>query len=186
MKAMVDNAALQMNPQMCVNTLPPPPPMPITQSRTEDLAHDLLPKVCCKHVYRFDHVLHDTPERLASVVTAKWTFFNDQSVMLKADVEVDDATGKANLVPIDEDFDMEEWKATAIMVCDAGEEVWQRPKPQPISGGLGGPLSAAQANQMQQAGSQQMQSALAGQSGSFEQGLLQGFNPNIFGRFFKQ
>lgn len=200
MKARLDVAQLQAAPQMmCNNQLPPaaqnarsglfpgkvwhtsqqPGSMVDSPPRGAELAMAMLPEVCREHIHRFDHALHDSPKSLSKVMVAKWTFFNDQSVTLKARINIDADKGIADLIPVDEGFDMEEWKAVAIMVCDAGEEVWDRPKVLPP--GSGSQATATQARSMQQASSQQMQSALGGLSGSFGQGLLQGLSQNIFG-----
>lgn len=99
--------------------------MPITLAsqtdRVKAILNQMLPKVCRQHVYRVDHA-HLFSEDCEFV---KWTFYNDLSVKLK--VETNWMHDECEARPMVED--LEEWKATAIMCCEAGDDVWPRPKP---------------------------------------------------------
>lgn len=145
-------------------------------NRAGDLVQGTLPEVCRKYVYEFKHTVNRSTEALADYVYAKWTFFNDQSISLKAEIVIDEDGGVADC-KLPDDFDMEEWEAHAIMVCDAGEEIWKRPKI-PTSAQLAG---LAQANQAQSQASQRMQSARGAASSGFGGGMLQGLAQGIFG-----
>lgn len=138
---------------------------------------DLIPPVVWENVYRTDEA-HIGPEDCELI---KLTFYNDQSIKLKVRLEEDTTMmGGINVItPICDDF--EEWCATAVMTCDAGEDVWERPKPEQSAG-----LTASQVRAQQLQGQQQMQQlgggafSGSGQAGAFGQGLAAG-GLGIFG-----
>ena len=136
----------------------------------------MVPDIVWKNVYRTDEV-HLVAEDCELV---KLTFYNDLSVKLK--VSIDGIhNGKSieqSITPLCEDF--EDWKATAIMTCEAGDDVWERPKPESRSG-VSGQATATQVRVMQQQQYARMQQGLANQSASFGQGLIQGLGQGIFG-----
>jgi hypothetical protein len=80
----------------------------------------------------------------------KWTFFNDLSVRLKVATNVMINSGDAE--PIIDDFVC--WQADAIMKCEAGDDVWPRPKPMESTHTPPGvsSLHAGQWNSQQQSG----------------------------------
>lgn len=140
MRSIVDNAAMQSSPRWQVTD---------TQIRTgqiKQLLNNLLPKVCHAHVYKCDHErsLVDNCE------IVKWTFFNDLSVRLKVATNVMINSGDAE--PIIDDFVC--WQADAIMKCEAGDDVWPRPKPMESTHTPPGvsSLHAGQFNSQQQSG----------------------------------
>lgn len=96
--------------------------MAVRSMRLKNLLNELLPEVCREHVYKCDHE-HSVVDNCEIV---KWTFFNDLAVRLK--VDTDWMMDEANLEPVIEDFEL--WQADAIMKCEAGDDVWPRPKPQ--------------------------------------------------------
>lgn len=193
MRAMVDNAALQANPQMMIGKSPPPMNLrpgqvthvtPPRDTRTMKALltkglRSMIPEVVWENVYRTDeaHVIAGDCELI------KLTFYNDQMITLKVRFEEETSMiGGINVVtPLCDDF--EEWCATAIMKCDAGEDVWERPKSGAVGGSPNLTATAARAQQLQ--AMQQMQQlagnpysgsaeAGAGLAGAFGQGYANG------------
>lgn len=171
-RTLVDNAALAASPQLVCNATPPPiaPLTPaawhrvVKQQPQTTSVHagvlkatlmsqlrEMIPEVIWKNVYRTDeaHVITDDAELI------KLTFYNDQ--MIKLRVVIEDLGDERTIRPLCDDF--EEWKATAIMMCEAGDDVWERPKPE-IPGGA--QRTATQVNQMQHALQQQGAGAFSG------------------------
>lgn len=69
----------------------------------------------------------------STYVYISWIFFNDERVRLKCRVKYKNKHDPEwltdiKLVPMCDDF--EEWQADAIMRCEAGGDVWHRPKQQ--------------------------------------------------------
>ena len=95
--------------------------MTVHSLRLKHLLSELLPEVCRKHVYNVNH----EHSLLDNYEIIKWTFFNDLSVRLKVDADFMMEDG--DLRPITDDFEC--WQADAIMKCEAGDDVWPRPKP---------------------------------------------------------
>lgn len=118
--------------------------------RLKHLINDLLPEQCRQHVYKVDHE-HIVSEMCELV---KWTFFNDLSVRLKVDADFMMEDG--DIRPIIDD--MEEWEATALMTCEAGDDVWPRPKSR-------GSSQSPQGLSSQQSGQANSLNALAQQQG---------------------
>lgn len=143
----------------------------------EAIANQLLPKVCHKHVYRTEHQRSMQVVDDGEYVYVSWTFFNDERVRLKARVIREDpfAYLGIRLEPLHEDY--EAWQADAIMRCEAGEDIWPRPKQEPLFGA--GPVQGAfnpalQANAQLQAQQLGALSSGALQSSSSQQGALSG------------
>lgn len=175
-----DNAQVQVKPQMCIGTPPPPkPPGPFvpgvwqqsvqkqyqsnimaqnaanTDRLIRSVIEGFLPHVCNKHVYRFDYRVIERPQNMQTVVYCKWTFFNDLDVKLELLWErdmgsnMDHSELRKSLTPMCDDY--EAWMATAIMTCEAGEDVWARPsKPSSASFGGSAQQHAQQARAAQQ------------------------------------
>lgn len=131
----------------------------------KSVVQGFLPNVCHKHVYKFDIQHTYSPNDTSHRVYAKWTFFNDIDVRLKfvsvrpLDKPTQLAELRSALKPQVDDF--EEWQANAIMKCEAGEDIWERPTPEAatVSG-----LAQAAANQAMSA-----QAAQAAQGGLVNQ-----------------
>lgn len=132
------------------------------------LLNQLLPEVCRKHVYKVDHEF--SPLHCCDLV--KWTFYNDLSVKLK--IDRDWLQDECNMRPIIDD--KEEWDATAIMMCEAGEDEWPRPK---ATGGNASQGPSAQ--QMQQMQNLQSQAAQLQGSGMMNQQALGNQLSNVLG-----
>ena len=181
----LQNASLQVNPIMCQNSVPP---SPLWNQKTQkvlnvslmidslgNVARGFLPHVCEKHVYRFDHKVIRDQRGLETVIYAKWTFFNDLDVKLKIrwyedmDAEINHTNLRKSLEPMCEDY--EAWMATAIMACEAGEDIWERPKPSAVQRAYS--QFAASINQQASQQASQLNS-LATQQSSISQGLLGG------------
>lgn len=96
----------------------------------ETIVRDLLPNVCNEHVYRFDHSRSITAVDNGEYVYAAWTFYNDERVRMKLRVLRDDPFSHLHLRVEPVDFDLIEWQADAIMRCEAGEDIWDRPPKQ--------------------------------------------------------
>lgn len=94
--------------------------MAVRSLQVKRLLNNLLPEVCREHVYKVDHE-HSIVDDCEIV---KWTFFNDLSVRLKVAANIMLDSGEAE--PIIEDYEC--WQADAIMKCEAGDDVWPRPK----------------------------------------------------------
>ena len=216
-KMMVDAAALQMSPQMMCNATPPPNAQigpsqagfanaqiklwhhvvptgiqPLSQSvETRTLKallieqmRNMIPPVVWDNVYRTDEV-HIAAEDAELI---KLTFYNDRSIKLKVSIlgrahEPDDFDRR--ITPLCDDF--EEWCATAIMLCEAGDDVWERPKPESSSGLMGSASSQQTATQVraQQLAMQQQlsQAAIGNGLGSFGQGMVQELAAREFNPF---
>ena len=116
--------------------------MAVRSQQIKHLLNNLLPEQCREHVYKVDHE-HSLVDDCEIV---KWTFFNDLSVRLKVAANLVLDGGGDDIEPIIEDYEL--WQADALMKCEAGEDVWPRPK---ATGGNAsqGP-SAQQMQQMQQ------------------------------------
>ena len=116
-------------------------------------------------MYKVDHE-HSVIDNCEIV---KWTFFNDLSVRLKVEANVMLDSGE--LEPVIEDFEL--WQADALMKCEAGEDVWPRPK-RPVDA-LSGmrAASAQQSGQMNSLQNLQRQQSLLGSSIN-EQAALSG------------
>lgn len=141
----------------------------------EKIANQLLPKVCEKHVYRIEHQRSMQMIDNCEYVYISWTFYNDQRVRLKARVNREDEFSYLGirLEPMGVDF--EEWQADAIMRCEAGEDVWDRPKPQPdLFAAAQAQAAAIQASQQLANSSLNQQLGQAAQSSSLQQGALSG------------
>ena len=208
-KMMVDAAAVQVNPMiMCSNTLPPPTNIKPGQAMHVNNAlsgiqsavssnvprtlkimlkqqfRNMIPDVVWDNVYRTDET-HVTAEDCELI---KFTFFNDQTITLKAYILPRTTTDELTIEVLCDDF--EEWCATAIMKCDAGEDVWERPKP---DSGVGAQRTATQVRAQQLQAQQSMQALVGGAfSGSgevpglqagFGQGLAQGLAASGLGPF---
>jgi hypothetical protein len=148
----------------------------------ESVVRGFLPHVCNKHVYEFKVNVQTNLAEDRHVAYAKWTFFNDQDVRLKAYVAraVEDPIDPDRMTAIrlrtTTECDLEEWQADAIMRCEAGEEVWERPKPNAFAG-VSQAASAQQASLAQQAlqqGQQSQQGALSSGLNALAGGLLSG------------
>lgn len=105
----------------------------VEQAAIADLAIRLLPDVCQQHVYRCDHERSLQMVDDSTYVYISWIFFNDERVRLKCRVKYKNKHDPEwltdiKLVPMCDDF--EEWQADAIMRCEAGGDVWHRPKQQ--------------------------------------------------------
>jgi len=134
----------------------------------------MIPDVVWENVYRTDeaHMIAEDCDLI------KLTFFNDQMISLKARISPRTPDNETCIEILCDDF--EEWCATAIMTCDAGEDIWERPKPEQSQASQN--LTATQVRAMQQQSQQQFQQALAGGSfgsagqvqAGFGQGLAQG------------
>lgn len=156
--------------------------MEMQQKLIESVARGFLPHVCNEHVHRFEHELIRRHDKMQTIVYCKWTFFNDQDMRLELEWHQDMDAGithtelRQALTPLCDDY--EEWQAMAIMKCEAGEDVWPRPKP---SSGVSGNFSAtaAQVRAQQQASQSQMQSAAAGLSSGLLGGVLSGLNRGL-------
>ena len=145
----------------------------------EAIIIDLLPDVCQEHVYRFDHSRSITAVDNGEYVYAAWTFYNDERVRMKLRVHRDDPYSHMRLRLEPVDFDLIEWQADAIMRCEAGEDIWDRPPKQ--TDWVHRAAAAQSQLQSAQVGSMQNQSGMANspQSNGFGYGLS--MNP-IFGR----
>lgn len=198
-RTLVDNNELRLNAAMCVGTPPPnmsagsfgqlsmkpggmirpsqPPPIPATQTLKVLLMQqmrNLIPPVVWENVYRTDETRLDA--ELCEMI--KFTFFNDQTIKLKVRLEEETSMmGGINVVtPICDDF--EEWCATAIMMCDAGEDVWDRPKPESSGASQ---VTASQVSAMQAQQNRLMQGAVAGAASGLIQPALQRLTQGMFG-----
>jgi hypothetical protein len=151
-------AQMQAAQQQIQNNMAMQSPRMIHQETMKGMVMDLLPSVCKEHVYQIAH------ERIVAqdCQLVKWTFFNDTSVRLK--VEVDWLQDDCTLRTLCDDF--EEWQATAIMQCEAGDDVWPRPKPGSAQQGNSSP-NFGQANSL--ANLQRQQSLLGGQASHINQ-----------------
>lgn len=185
MRQLVDNVSLMSSQAMCAGTPPPQGNKTATEAvlqqrqfgtcpnptmRAEHikrLLNNLLPEVCKQHVYLFTH--ERSEYHMCDLV--KWTFYNDQSVKLK--VETDWLRDAATARPLIEDF--EEWQATAIMICEAGEDEWPRPKPS--SGSTSGQMGASS-----QARAQQLSGLMNAQNSQNSQNLNQAALGNALGQ----
>lgn len=185
---MVDATAMQANPVVICNNAPsslgsikPGKARLVAQGaqamipRTlkiilqQDL-RDMIPDVVWNNVYRTDetHVIAEDCELI------KFTFFNDQTISLKAYILPRTAENEIHIETLCDDF--EEWCATAIMKCDAGEDVWKRPKPgvNPLFNLTAVQIRTIQSkSQSQQVGAGNVQGGF-GQAGAFGQGAAQG------------
>lgn len=91
----------------------------------KSVVRGLLPDVCEEHLYDHSIAVDYDIATDTHVIYAKWTFTNDRSVRLKAQIP----KTRADIDPLDAmtiEGDLEEWKAHAIMICDAGEPVWPK------------------------------------------------------------
>lgn len=190
LRHLVDAAAIQNSPLiMCSNQAPNKTATQVAMQqghmqqqmaaastrsiRADQLKHilnQLLPVVCREHVYKVDHA-HSLPHDCEII---KWTFFNDLSVMLK--VATNWMQDDCEALPIIED--MEEWEANAIMCCEAGDDVWPRPKQHSTSQASASASLAAQANQQSMNSMQSGRNSAAqnqqcsGQSAALTSGLF--------------
>lgn len=132
----------------------------------------MIPDVVWKNVYRTDeaHLSEYDCELI------KFTFYNDQTIKLEVRFEEfpNGLSTPVTITPLCDDF--EEWCATAIMTCDAGEDIWDRPNPD--SDGMGN-MTATEVRARQMQMQQSLQGAMGGQSsglaqGAFGSGLLSG------------
>lgn len=95
----------------------------------EEILNRLLPKVCRANVYRMEAQRSYQAVDQGEYIYGVWTFFNDERVRLKARILEDEFSYMGiKLEPQCDDF--EAWQADAIMRCEAGTDVWDRPKPQ--------------------------------------------------------
>ena len=124
--------------------------MQVRSMQIKHLLNNLLPEQCRKHVYKVDHE-HSVIDDCEIV---KWTFYNDLSVRLKVAANIMLDSGDAE--PIIEDFEF--WQADALMKCEAGEDVWPRPKPNTTQQGASS-LNSGQTNSLS---SLMQQQSLAG------------------------
>jgi hypothetical protein len=149
--------------------------MAVRSQQIKRLLNNLLPEQCRKHVYKVDHE-HSVVDDCEIV---KWTFYNDLSIRLKVKANVMLDSGEVE--PIIEDY--EHWQADALMKCEAGEDVWPRPKP---SQGFMGSQSqqSGQMNSLQNIARQQ---SLQGLSTANQQsaGLNAAANALGLGNWFK-
>lgn len=83
----------------------------------------ILPDVCQEHVYRID--VDRSYEVIDSGMYAnvRFIFYNGQIGSFKARIE---QTGSGH-IELALNFDVEEWQANAIMRCNAGHDVYERP-----------------------------------------------------------
>jgi len=130
--------------------------------------HEMIPPIIWKNVYRTDeaHLVSEDCELI------KFTFFNDQTIKLKVSIEgVHKGQDlESSIVVLEDDF--EEWKAMAIMMCEAGDDVWERPKPDPFSGAASAQQTATQVRAQQQQAYSQLASQQAALSSQLQGNLL--------------
>ena len=157
-----------------------------------EVLRGFLPHVCNKHVYRFEHRQKYSTTEDVIFCYCKWTFFNDLDVKLRLRVNNIKNCSHVNLTELREHItvdheDYEAWMADAIMRCEAGEDIWERPKRDPL-GGLAwghwhpGQMSAAQVRAQQQQYLQRMQNSLAASSSGLVGGVFGGLGQSIFGK----
>lgn len=186
---LVDNTQMQLAPGKVWHTTGQQNAMATTTTdvRAADetikqVVRGFLPHVCNKHVMDFKVRTQVSLAEDRHVVYAKWTFYNDQDVRLKAYVAraVEDPIDITNMVSLrlrtTVDCDLEEWQADAIMRCEAGEEVWERPKPNAFSGvsQAAGAQQGSLAQQGLQRNLQSSQGGLLSGLGQAAGGLLSG------------
>jgi len=188
-KARLDALSLSVSPMMMCNSQAPPTKQNMTATQvamqqqmaaqtTRSIAGDhmrhllnqILPEQCRKHVYKVDHE-HLVVEHCEIV---KWTFFNDLSIRLKVHSILDQ--GSDTLEPIIDDFEL--WQADALMKCEAGEDVWPRPKPvDPLSG----VASSQQSGKLNSSQNLQRQQSLAGLGQANQQAAIGNALSNALG-----
>lgn len=130
----------------------------VEQKIVDNIVNKLLPEVCRDHVYRSEVQRSMQMVDNGEYVYVSWTFFNDQRVRLKARVHRDDEFVYLGIRLEPECDDFEEWQADAIMRCEAGEDVWERPKKPQITQDMFNEML----NQRQQSIYQQAQSGQYG------------------------
>lgn len=118
------------------------------RSIVTEIANRVLPEVCRDHVYRSEHNIIKNPAEMKEYAYVSWTFYNDQRVTMKFEINPEEAFVYEGIRLIPVGVDVEEWQADAIMRCEAGEDVWERPKGQmDLLGSGSGYLSNQQLSQ---------------------------------------
>ncbi len=124
MLAQPNMTAVQISQMIAQRNQPSPSglafPDPIRRSALVQLRL-MCPPVIWKNVFRAENAHLDSED----CEYIRLTFYNDQSVIIKMKLDGDTATALCD--------DFEEWTATAIMKCEAGEDIWERPKQLPPS-----------------------------------------------------
>lgn len=130
----------------------------------EEILNRLLPKVCRANVYRMEAQRSYQAVDQGEYIYGVWTFFNDERVRLKARILEDEFSYMGiKLEPQCDDF--EAWQADAIMRCEAGTDVWDRPKQQDLfATPAGASMSANQQQQALQSRLDQLQGNISGRS----------------------
>ncbi len=138
-------------------TLPPPPRM---------ILKTMLPDIVWENVYRCEEAHLDSED----CEFVNLTFYNNQAINLKMRIKLDSTLAAYEYIDLLCD-DFEEWKAHAIMMCEAGEDIWPRPTPEPAWQASSQNLGAASFSNLQAASLQQ---GAGNPGGAFGQAAAQG------------
>ena len=199
-KSYTDTVKLRSQAQMCVTGAPPAglssvihpltgvADMSLIDSVFGRVVSEYLPDVCKKHLHEFKHQCDVRHAYCDVLIYAKWTFYNDQSVILKftfmGDLKTPIAQEAIRSKLVMDCDDYESWQADAIMRCEAGEDIWERPKR--VTGNFSAQAAglASLGQQQSLAGMQQAQAARQNALGN-RQAALTGGGLSLLGRSVK-